>query len=238
MNTKWLRKLLPEPVKRLLRPVKYRFFAKNDLALEFWKSRHELDNGHFRNDYYEEIMLKLAMEESHDFIKGRIVADFGCGPRGSLCWAKEAYMRVGIDVLADRYADEFRSDMLSHDMLYVKSTEKTIPIPSNFIDIMFTLNAIDHVDNFEAMCREIIRVLKPGGEFLGSFNLEEPSNPYEPQRLSEKIIKENLLVHMEVKSYRISFQGAKENRYEPFFTDKLEYEPGKEGILWVRATLL
>jgi len=48
-------------------------------------------------------------------------------------------------------------------MIYLKSTEKVIPLPSEFVDIIFTVNAIDHVNNFEIMCDEIIRVLKPGG---------------------------------------------------------------------------
>ena len=123
-------------------------------------------------------------------------------------------------------------------MIYLKSTEKAIPLPSNFIDIMFTMNAIDHVDNFSVVCDEIIRVIKPDGEFIGSFNLEEPVNVCEPQQLNEQIIKENLLNKLEVKSYRITKKGPTENPYLPFFDENLSYKKGQEGFLWVRAKKL
>ena len=180
-------------------------------------------------------MLAMAEEITDEFVEGKIIADFGCGPRGSLTWASSAKLRIGIDVLADRYADEFPNSILSHGMIYLKCTEKIIPLPSNFVDIMFTLNAIDHVDNFSIMCNEILRVLKPNGVFIGSFNLEEPASPTEPQKLSEKIVKDNLLNKLEVQSYRITEKGPEDNRYVPFFNRSLSYRSGQEGFLWVRA---
>jgi hypothetical protein len=33
------------------------------------------------------------------------------GQRGSLAWVKSARLKIGIDVLADRYADEFSDDI-------------------------------------------------------------------------------------------------------------------------------
>src|SRR6185437_14216387 len=109
--------------------------------------------------YYERLMLGMAEEPNADFLSGKIVADFGCGPCGTLVWAPHALVRIGIDVLADRYADEFPEVIRSHGMIYVKSTEKVIPLPSDSVDVLFTLNAIDHVSDFPAMCSEIIRVI-------------------------------------------------------------------------------
>lgn len=180
-------------------------------------------------------MLAMAEESSDNFLKDKIVADFGCGPRGSLAWASTALLRIGIDVLADRYADEFTSNIISYGMVYLKSTENVIPLPSGFVDIIFTLNAIDHVDNFSVMCAEIIRILKPGGLFVGSFNLEEPTSRCEPQQLNEEKIKKNLLEYLDVVSYRITKKGPNENPYAPFFNENLSYELGQEGFLWVKA---
>ena len=222
LNT--LRTIIPEPVRQALRPITRpllnRLVPKHDAELNFWRSRFKTDEGKFSND---------------DFLSGKIVADFGCGPRGSLVWASSALLRIGIDVLADRYADEFTDNIVSHGMIYLKCTEDVIPLPSDFVDIMFTLNAMDHVDNFPVTCKEIIRVLKPGGEFIGSFNLEEPHSTCEPQQLNEWTIKENLLNELEVQSYRITKKGPKEDLYAPFFDGVLSYEAGQEGYLWVRA---
>lgn len=230
-----LKELTPEPIKTILRPIRNMFVDKYAAELSFWRSRLKIDNGVFKNSHYQRLMLAMAEEPDDCFLKGKIVADFGCGPRGSLFWAGSASLRIGIDVLVDRYADEFTDNITSHGMIYLKSTEKVIPLPSDFVDTMFTLNAIDHVDSFRDMCNEIIRVLKPGGDFIGSFNLKDSATLSEPQSLNEKTIKENLLDFLDVRSYRITKQGPAENLYEPFFSGNLCYEQGQKGFLWVRA---
>jgi SAM-dependent methyltransferase len=241
MTTDRIRAVVPEPVKTILRPIRNRLISKEDTELAYWMSRLQMDRGQFSNSYYERLMLSMAGETSAEFLAGQIVADFGCGPRGSLVWARPASLRIGIDVLADRYADEFTTNILSHGMVYLKCTEHVIPLPSGFVDVMFTLNAIDHVDNFETMCSEIIRVIRPGGLFIGSFNLEEHPTPTEPQQLSELIINETLLRRMEVQSYRIMEKPEQMpsdaiTLYAPFFDGgDLSYRPGAEGYLWVRA---
>jgi len=230
-----LASITPEPIVQILRPIRNRFINKYTSELNFWRSRLEIDKGQFKNGHFERLMLAMAEKSSDDFLKRKIIADFGCGPRGSLVWASSAFLRIGIDVLADHYADEFKDNITSHGMIYLKSTEYVIPLPSNFIDIMFTLNALDHVDNFSHMCNEIIRVLKPHGEFIGSFNLEEPASFCEPQQLSERIINENLLNKLKIQSYRITKKGPKGNLYSSFFEGNLSYKSGQEGLLWVRA---
>jgi ubiquinone/menaquinone biosynthesis C-methylase UbiE len=229
------RKLFTRPIKKFFNKVKNRFLDKNNTELLFWQRVYANEKENFSNVHYKNIMLKMAEESNDNFLKGKIVADFGCGPRGSLVWANSANLRIGIDVLADRYAEEFTESIISHQMIYLKSTENVIPMPSNFVDIMFTLNAIDHVDDFSDMCDEIVRVLKPGGLLIGSFNLEEPTSPCEPQQLNEQKIKVNLLNKLEVMSYRVTQKGPKGRAFLPFFRNTLSYEPGQEGFLWVKA---
>src|SRR6266487_5111137 len=72
--------------------------------LNYWRQRFR--NGEWiLKGYYEECLLLLAGESTQDFIAGKTVADFGCGPRGSLSWATRAKNRIGIDVLADLYSE-------------------------------------------------------------------------------------------------------------------------------------
>lgn len=226
---------LPEPIKRILRPLGSLFISKYSAELSFWRSKFKIRGGVFSNEHYEKLMLAMAQELDDQFLQGKVVADFGCGPRGSLVWATSASLRIGIDVLADQYADEFSENILSHGMIYLKSTEKVIPLPSGFEDVLFTLNAIDHVDEFPVMCSEIIRIIKHGGVFIGSFNLEEPKTAAEPQRLNEEIIFVHLLKYLDVQTYRVTNRGPKENPYEPFYTGELGYDQGNIGFLWVKA---
>jgi ubiquinone/menaquinone biosynthesis C-methylase UbiE len=208
---------------------------KYNHELAFWRGRFANDKGTFQNSHFENLFLSMAQENSAEFTKGKVIADFGCGPRGSLVWAKEAAVRIGIDVLADYYIDLFSADIKKHGMLYLKSTENNIPMPSNFVDVMFTLNAIDHVDNFQQMCNEIYRVMKVGAEFIGSFNLEEPASSTEPQKLTEEKIKSNLLNKLTIKSYRTSKRHHGDNPYVYMLDNDFSYTKGQEGFLWVRA---
>lgn len=94
----------------------------------------------------------------------------------------------------------------------------------------------DHADDFATIGAEVVRVLKPGGLFIGSFNLGEPPAPCEPQSLSETMVKEHLLAHMEVESYQLTAARQGGRKYEPLMTG--EVIPPKEGeiaVLWVRA---
>ena len=229
------KRIIPRPIQKLLLPIYNQVTPKHSSELAFWKSRLAAENGVFNNSGYRVVMLAMAEEPDEGFVAGKIVADFGCGPKGSLVWAKPAFLRIGIDVLADRYADHFQSNIISHDMIYVKSSEKVIPIPSDFVDILYTVNAMDHVNSFAAMCKEMIRIIKPGGDFIGSFNLEGLVTPTEPQRLDEKKIKENLLDFLEIKSYRVTKRGPEGQWYTPFYHGELSYTKGQPGILWVRA---
>ena len=228
-------KYTPRPIINVFKSLYSKSSNKYSGELLYWKTRYEVENQNFGNEHYKKLMLAIAGERDENFLQNKIVADFGCGPRGSLTWAKSAKLRIGIDVIADKYADEFKNNIIRHEMIYLKSTENVIPLPTDFVDVLFTLNALDHVDSFDVMCKEVIRILKPGGLFIGSFNLEEPPTLNEPQSLNEELIKNNLLDHFKILNYRLSQKGPKEDVYKHFYSNELSYEKGEEGFLWVTA---
>ncbi|MBN1765528.1 MAG: methyltransferase domain-containing protein [Sedimentisphaerales bacterium] len=229
----WLQSLVCILINRLNSNVKY------SREGAFWCSRDDLKDGKLCNTSFRARMLPIAGEENADFLKDKIVADFGCGPRGSLHWCTQARIRIGIDVLVDNYARWF--DIKSHDMCYICCSEDSIPLPSNYVDVLFTMNALDHVRSFKRMCREIIRILAPGGEFIGSINLRDRATITEPQIINEKRIKKYLLQYLEVGSYRLDPQ------YSPEENERINEAMGRQGtentpvtdpgtrVLWIRA---
>jgi len=223
---KGLRYLVQRVASRLA-PRRTKYAAE----LRYWQERWAAENERFNNSWYQKLMLAMAGEKDASFLEGKIVADFGCGPRNSLWWAAPARIRIGIDVLADAYA---RFNIAAHDMCYVCSTEQTIPLPSDYVDVLFTVNAMDHVVHFEAICDEILRILARGGSFIGSFNLDGPRTPAEPQTLSEARVKHHLLNRLDLISYRVAPHGPEGNAYQHFFDDTPPPTSGRR-ILWVRA---
>jgi SAM-dependent methyltransferase len=207
---------------------------KLDAELGYWRGCHRAEGGHFENAHYERLMLALAGEQESGFVAGKVVADFGCGPRGSLVWASAALLRIGIDVLAARYWEEF-PDVADHRMVYLTSSERKIPLPSSSVDVMFSVNALDHVADLPAMCSEILRVLKPGGLLAASLNLEEQRTAEEPQQLSEAAIRGHLLAGLEVEQYRAT-DKVTGDVYGPLLRgEELTRTAERPGVLWVRA---
>lgn len=203
--------------------------------MEFWRSRYKIDGHAFKNDHFRKLMLAIAEEPDTAFLYDKIVADFGCGPRGSLVWAENAKTRIGIDVLISRYFNEFKQELSSHGMIYVQSTETTIPLPSGYVDVLFTLNSLDHVDDLTAMVSELLRILAPGGLLVGSLNIGEPFSVTEPQCLTEALLDEMLLKHLQVISYRVGPQGPRGDQYRYLLDGNLGHKPGEPGYLWVKA---
>ena len=180
---------------------------KYENELSYWQKRYSIEGNKLWNNWYKADMLGLANETNQDFIIDKVVADFGCGPRGSLCWATKAKERIGIDVLTDEY-ENLRSK--PHNMRYVKSSEKEIPLPKASIDIIYTINSLDHVFDLPTMCKEITRVLRRGGLLLGSFNLNEPITPCEPQTLNFETLREHLLGDYFVQTRKIEKKEKKD----------------------------
>ncbi len=208
---------------------------KTAYELSFWSSKFEQEGGTLYNSHYQHILMQMAEQDSTEFLAGKVVADFGCGPRGSLEWATAARLRIGIDALADEYT---RFGIHEHNMVYVCSTERWIPLPSSYVDVLFTLNAMDHVNDFRAMALEVLRILAPGALFVGSFNMEEQPTEAEPQRLTEDMVNEHLLQNLNVLSIRRAPYGTMKDGGPYRFFDQNpipQPEPGLPYFMWVKA---
>jgi SAM-dependent methyltransferase len=209
---------------------------KHRHELGYWLGRFKAENRNFRNAHYRELMLGIAQEGDDNFLKGKIVADFGCGPRGSLAWTGTPARRIGIDVLVPVYLEFFSKCMLSHEMDYITSTERIIPLPSASIDVLFSINSLDHVHNLDNMASEMLRILKPDGLFLASFNLNEPASCAEPQCLDEELLKKCLFKFLDMKSYRIALKDEQDTYKNLHYNSLLKGNmPEKRVILWISA---
>ena len=110
-------------------------------------------------------------------------------PHGSVTWLNNAKLAIGLDPLVSEYM-QFEIDR--HDMLYLQAEAEAIPFPDNCVDVVFSMNSLDHVHHLSTTSREIRRILKPGGCFIGSLNLHEPATPAEPWTLTEEFLEKRL----------------------------------------------
>lgn len=173
---------------------------KKKAELDFWHGWLGTHGTGARSAYYRDFMMRMGGIEDLSFFEGLICLDIGCGPMGSLTWLRGAKAALGLDPLAEEY---MQFDVDQHDMIYLKARAEDIPLPSGYVDVVFSMNSLDHVDNLATACLEIRRVLRPGGTFIGSLNLDEPPTPAEPWSLSEDLLATILFAGWERQYYQI-----------------------------------
>jgi len=129
--------------------------------LRYWKTRKAIE-GKLSNSNYEYFFTtQFGLEKS--FYRGKKILDIGCGPRGSLEWAEDARLCVGLDPLAHRYSELGTSE---HRMKYVAAFSEDMPFPDGYFDIVSSFNSLNHTNDLGLTIKEIKRVMAPGGLFL------------------------------------------------------------------------
>lgn len=121
-----------------------------------------------------------------DYFANMRLLDVGCGPipRVRVFDGSERY---GLDPLVNMYrAAGFPSQY--DDFSFVHGCAEAMPFEGGSFDAVISVNAIDHVDDFQAAAREIERVLKPGGIVRMEIHYHQPT-VCEPCALDDDIVR-------------------------------------------------
>ncbi len=207
--------------------------------LSYWQDTLKRER-RFENNHYRELMLSLAQESDDEFLRGKIVADFGCGPRGSLAWTDAPLIKIGIDVLIPEYIKI--NDLTKHGMLYVTAVEDVIPIPDQYVDYLIALEVLDRVNNIKTTIKEISRILKVDGILLGCFPLNEPQHYDDGQTYSfDESVISLLIEDYDIISVRIaersqSYGGKLDPYYNMIHKAYVTHlNAGQMGFMWFKA---
>jgi SAM-dependent methyltransferase len=130
------------------------------------------------------LLEELLLEP--DAFLGKRVLEVGCGPSAPILQFAGCE-RHGIDPLIDRYI-KVGWPLFDYDVTFVNAFAEDMPYPDGYFDAVISRNALDHVDDFPSVAREIGRVLKPGGGLFFSVEYHRPTLN-EPQQLNDESIK-------------------------------------------------
>ena len=156
---------------------------KERQELKYWRDR-QAQEGVLRNAHYGEAFTRPWGLEATDY-DGKRVLDIGCGPRGSLEWADESALRIGVDPLAGRY---LVLGTAAHRMRYVAAGAEDLPFRTAAFDVVSMFNSLDHVADVDAAIADAVRITRPGGLLLVIVDVNHPPTATEPHDLTPAIV--------------------------------------------------
>ena len=106
----------------------------------------------------------VAMVADYGPLAGKLVLDVGAGPLYfAQAFEGAGATYVGCDVDAGDFAHQTEAS------LAVACVGQQLPFRDGSIDVAFTSNVLEHVPDPEVLCRELVRVTRPGGVAIASF---------------------------------------------------------------------
>ena len=131
-----------------------------------------------RFDSNEEYFEQRVAETSHyralfdPFVsfENKTVLDLGC-IRGYLLHSflqHNKFTAIGAD-LVSYYLSDARRDY-GDTIQFIQTTPTSIPLPDNSVDVVYTIDTVEHLSQPKELFMDVFRVLKPGGQFLIHFN--------------------------------------------------------------------
>ena len=129
-----------------------------------------------RPTYWE----RLQIEKDH--FRGQRVLEVGSGPMAPILQFSDC-TRHCVDPLVNLYM-EAGWHLFAYEAKFVNTGGESLPYPDGYFDAVISVNALDHVDDFERVAAEIERVLRPGGRTYFEVEYHAPTVT-EPVRLND-----------------------------------------------------
>ncbi len=161
-------KILPDSIKKLLKKTGFaRIFIsllnKYSAELVFqaqWADEFQ-NNKAKVEEYYKKYRFLGEIIEKCNIDYRKKILDVGCGISSVLHFIDGE--KFGIDPLADEYKKFYE---YPEDIKIIKASGENIPFSSEYFDVIFSTNVLDHVSDAEKSISEIYRVLKRRGYFI------------------------------------------------------------------------
>lgn len=134
-----------------------------------------------RPSYIEE----LKVDRKH--FAGRRILEIGNGPLAPILQFEDCE-RHGVDTLNNLYMTS-GWPLYEYNAKIISSGAEKLPYPDNYFDAVLSVNALDHVDDFQKVASEMQRVVKPGGEIRFEVEYHAPTVT-EPLSLDDAQVKE------------------------------------------------
>ena len=155
-------------------------------------------------------------------VMGKVVLDIGSGDGNvdQLIMKAGAARLIGIDT-SDKMVEIARSNNSDPNVSFIKADAQQLPNEDKSIDIVTTNFVLHYFIDTTPVFREIARVLKDDGRYVGVFNITDVASGYEhlyntqmPLRLGESVVLLNLIKSRKEVEASIDAAGLSIVKYE------------------------
>lgn len=171
--------------------------AKEKYEFSYWK-RKGIKKGTRR---YRST-LKYFFSNGYDHINNKVIADVGCGPFvGVLPFFNKSNTLLAVDPLASKY-----KKLVNQKIKIIQGFGENLKIKSNFCDMVFCINAIDHSNDPKKFALELCRVLKSGGRLFIHLHIKHPTLKRDighPFAISEAEVRSGLFKKLTVEDIKV-----------------------------------
>lgn len=144
-----------------------------------------------------------------DAVKGKVVLDVASGAGyGTNLIASKAKFVTGVDYSKD--AIEYSQNLYkSKNLEFICGDAQNLPIKDKSVDVVISLETIEHLKEPEQFVKEVKRVLKPGGKFIVSTPNDDEYIEGNEFHLHEFHLDElKMLIKKHFKSANYYYQGS------------------------------
>lgn len=147
-------------------------------------------------------MYELAASRA----RRRTVLDAGCGEGyGTRMLADTAAQVSGVDIVGEVVA---HARSTYPDVAFIEADLCDLPLPDDGLDLVVSLQVIEHLPDIPRFVAEMARVLRPGGEFVCATpnrltftpGSDVPVNPFHTREFTAAELRETLSEHFTVRT--------------------------------------
>lgn len=150
-----------------------RLFLKNGPLQRFGFRREEITRFDSMDNYVadrvEQISEYQKLFEPYVDFNGRTVMELGCS-QGYLLnsFRRESeFAAIGAELSPDALA--IAKERFGHQMQFVQTTPSSVPLPDESVDVIYTIDTVEHLSRPKEIFEDCHRILKPGGTLLVHF---------------------------------------------------------------------
>ena len=171
--------------------------------------KNAMEIEHFRNSFRPAVPARKSYARRISALphptttSETLVLDVGCGPYDSI--SALPGIHVFLDDIMDLYIDELGAGF---DGICISARTELMPLRDDSIDVLYSINMIDHVDDMPAALAEMHRVLRPDGRlYCQSYFNSQPLLETEPGVFDRTFYDEYVTPNFEVEYVRTFATG-------------------------------